>query len=174
MRKMLARPSKGDNNPYYDSYINKVPDGDILEYLIAQKIRFVDFIQDMNDNKLDYKYAEDKWTLRQGIMHIIETERIFAYRALAVSRGESKNLPGFDQDAYVDNNKVAHLDKEYLWQDFAITRNASMIMFKGFTDFHWEKMGMMSDNPFRVRAIPFILAGHLEHHKRIFVEKYLL
>jgi len=170
---MTSVPNDTEYAPYYETYISKVPkDVNILHYLVDQKNSFLEFIKGLSDEQLSLKYAEDKWTVGQVLMHIIETERIFAYRALAFSRNEKTPLPGFDQDVYVANNSVGHLDLEYFWQDFSISRNATVIMFKGFTEEQWLRIGTGSNNPMSVRAGAYIIAGHLNHHIGIFKERY--
>jgi len=97
---------------------------------------------------------------------------VFAYRALAISRNDKTPIPGFDQNVYVDNNFVSHLDAEHLWQDFSITRNGSIIMLKGLVDEQWLRIGTASDKPVSVRAAAYMIAGHLNHHMGIFKERY--
>jgi len=170
---MSKIPNVNEYAPYYETYISKVPkDQDILHILLEQKILFVEFIKGLTEEQLQYAYEPGKWTARQAIMHIIETERVFAYRALAISRNDKTPIPGFDQNVYVDNNFVSHLDAEHLWQDFSITRNGSIIMLKGLVDEQWLRIGTASDKPVSVRAAAYMIAGHLNHHMGIFKERY--
>ncbi len=169
----MTLPNATEYAPYYEKYISKVPANvNILDYLAQQKHLFTDFIKGIPEDKLSYKYEDNKWTVRQAIVHVIETERIFAYRSLAFSRNEKTPLPGFDQDIYVENNMVSHLDADHLLQDFSISRDGSLIMFKGFVPDQWKRQGTGSDNPMSVRAGAYIIAGHLNHHMEIFVERY--
>ncbi len=170
---MIRIPNAEEYAPYYETYISKVPkDKDILHILLEQKNDFLGFIKNLSPEQLDSAYESGKWTVRQALMHIIETERIFAYRALAFSRNDKTAIPGFDQNQYVDNNTVSHLDTEHFWQDFSITRSASIIMFKGFVDEQWLRVGTASENPASVRALAYMIAGHLNHHAEIFSERY--
>jgi len=170
---MSRLPKTNEYAPYYETYISKVPkDTDIIKILEEQKSKFLGMIRSLSDEQLNYAYDLGKWTVRQSIMHIIETERIFAFRALVISRNDKTSIPGFDQNVYVENNIVNHLDIDYLAKDFSATRNSSTIMFRGFADEQWLRIGTASDNPVSVRATAYMIAGHLNHHLALFKDRY--
>jgi hypothetical protein len=106
-------------------------------------------------------------------MHIVDTEMIFDYRCLAILRGEKTALPGFDQDDYIRNSNFDHLDKFYLHKAFESIRNYTMCLFEGFQDKDWQKKGDISSYSMRLNAMPYMLAGHLEHHMNIINARYL-
>ncbi len=169
---MLTRPNDSEFAPFQKIYIDTVGD-DVMSELSQQREDFCNYIDGLTDEQLDYKYSEDKWSIKEVIVHIIDTERIFAYRALSFCRGEKENLPGFDQDVYMSNVSVDHMDKEYLYNFFNITRYSSLIMFKGFRDTDWDIIGKASNYNMSVRSFPYMLAGHLNHHFNILKERYV-
>jgi len=170
---MIPKPKQGDCNPYFWTYINKCPKGDIMQFLIDQKEEFLNLLKTIPADKLEYSYAEGKWTLKQSIVHVIETERIFAFRALAASRGDEENIPGFDQDIYIANNDVSHISHQLLLDDFAITRNSTIVLFAGFSEKNWEKAARISAHLTMARSLPYMMAGHVQHHIEIIKERYL-
>ena len=169
---MLTRPNDSEFAPFQKIYIDTVGD-DVMSELSQQREDFCNYIDGLTDEQLDYKYSEDKWSIKEVIVNIIDTERIFAYRALSFCRGEKENLPGFDQDVYMSNVSVDHMDKEYLYNFFNITRYSSLIMFKGFRDTDWDIIGKASNYNMSVRSFPYMLAGHLNHHFNILKERYV-
>jgi uncharacterized damage-inducible protein DinB len=144
-----------------------------MDFLINQKDEFLALLASIPEGKLDYSYAEGKWTLKQSIVHVIETERIFAYRALAASRGDEAEIPGFDQDKYIELNDVSHISHQLLMDDFAITRNSTIVLFAGFSSKNWEKASMISAHMTMARSLPYMIAGHVQHHIEIIKERYL-
>ena len=168
---MLTRPNDSEFAPFQKKYIDTVGD-DVLAELAQQREDLCNYIDGLSEEQLNHKYAEDKWTIKEVILHIIDTERIFAYRALAICRGEKENLPGFDQDVYMSNVKVDHMNKEYLYNFFNITRYSSLILFKGFTNEQWDIIGKASNYDMSLRSFPYMLAGHLNHHVNILKERY--
>jgi len=169
---MLTRPNESEFPPFQKKYIDTVGD-DVFAELTQQREDFCNYIDGLKDEQLNHKYADDKWTIKEVIVHIIDTERIFAYRALAFCRGEKANLPGFDQDVYMSNVSVDHMDKEYLYNFFNITRYSSLIMFKGFRESDWDIVGKASDREQSLKSFPFFMAGHLNHHFNILKERYV-
>ena len=169
---MLTRPNDSEFAPFQKIYIDTVGD-DVLSELSQQREDFCNYIDDLTDEQLDHKYAEDKWSIKEVIVHIIDTERIFAYRALSICRGEKENLPGFDQDVYMSNVSVEHMNREYLYNFFNITRYSSLIMFKGFRDSDWDIVGKASNYSMSISSFPYMLAGHLNHHFNILKERYI-
>lgn len=162
--------------PYYKSYIDAVgEDSDLLDELEISLHKTIKFIQDIPMNKFDYRYAEGKWTIKEIVQHIIDAERVFAYRALRFSRSDETPLPGFDENKYADVvNPVAskrHL-KDLLIELTAV-RHATIALFKSFTEEDLVKKGLASNNPMSVRALGFVIIGHQNHHMNVFKERYL-
>ena len=170
---MAINYNENEYTQYQKTYLDHV-EGDVMELLAEQKDSFSEFIESLSDEDLNFSYAENKWTMRQLLMHIIDTEAIFTYRALAISRAEKQTLPGFDQDDYVSNTDFDHLDKEYLINYFTITRYNTLIVFKGMSDEQMMRIGKISDYSMSVRVAAAIIAGHLEYHKKLIKERYKL
>jgi len=168
-RKMLQRPRSTEYNSYYQNYVALTPD-DIMSFLSQQKLDYNKMLDRIEDP--DYSYAPGKWSFKQLLIHINDTERIFAYRALRVSRKEKINLPGFDQDAYINDIDYSHLSLDQVATEFDSIRSSSINLFKGFSDAQWIEAGMMSDSAVTVRALPYIIGGHLAHHLNVINERY--
>ncbi|HKJ34455.1 MAG TPA: DinB family protein, partial [Balneolales bacterium] len=138
-----------------------------------QKKEVSDFFREMTDSQLNYRYAEDKWSIQDILKHIIDSEQVFAYRALCISRKEKISLPGFDQDSYVANSNADTLSKSDLLNEFLLLRAFNIQMFRNFDDKMWNLKGVANNLGLQVRAIPFIIAGHLDHHLQVINSKYL-
>ena len=169
---MLTKPESGQFPSYFSRYIDKCPD-DILPFLTEQTKSFVTLLEQIPEEKWDYAYAEGKWTLKQSIIHLIETERIFAYRSLVLSRKETQNLPGFDQDEYVSNHDSTHLTSDYVIEDFKRTRALTLHQFDGYNQEQWDYIGSVSGHPLMNKALSYMIGGHVEHHIEIINERYL-
>ena len=161
---------------HYQPYIDAVgADANLLDELEISLHRTIQFVQDIPMDKFDYRYAEGKWTIKEILQHLIDAERIFAYRALRFSRNDQTPLPGFDENMYADVvNPVAnkrHLKD--LLTEFTAVRHATIALFKSFTEEDLLKNGVASENVMSVRAVGFVIIGHQNHHKKIFAERYL-
>lgn len=169
---MLKKPMTGDYPDYYKAYIDLVPD-DILPFLKTQKTRFLDLLDRIPIEKREYAYAQGKWTLKQSIIHVIEVERIFAYRSLTFSRFDPTVLASFDQDDYVSKHDSKHLDWEFVRKDFELSRSVSIHQFDGYNDEQWDFKGALSMGVMINKALPYMIAGHTEHHMRLTNDLYL-
>ncbi len=170
---MLSQLKEGEFNPYYSMYINQAEHADIAEGLEAEKDEFVTFVESIPEEKWSYAYAENKWTIAEVLQHIIDTERIFAYRALRFARKDKTALAGFDQDDYVPNSNANHYSKHQLISDFVAARNNSIAMFDSFTQEMLLHIGEASGSPMSARAVGYILQGHQKHHFKVIKERYL-
>ena len=160
-------------HPYYELYLSKCPFNDILEGLQQSKDQFETFLKSIPAEKQLYKYASDKWTIKEVLVHIIDTERIFAYRALRIARRDFTKLPGFDQDEYVLNCNANSRSFQELISEFLSVRSATISLFKSFNDEDLLQKGTASNSPISVRALGYILIGHQNHHREIIDERYL-
>lgn len=156
------------------AYINQVSNEyPLLEELEISIHRLIKFVQNIPMNKFDYRYAEGKWTIKEILQHLIDAERIFAYRALRFARNDKTPLPGFDENDYAAE---AHADKrsiQELLTELAVVRQATQSLFKSFSQEELLRKGSASNNPVSVRALGFVIIGHQNHHERIFQERYL-
>ena len=169
---MLERPQVEEYPEYFKKYIEKVPDGDLLKHLNLQRTEMLEFINNLTPEQLSNKYAEDKWTVRQVLSHINDVERIFGFRALACLRNESGDIPGFEQDDYVSNTSMSNKTKKNLADEFQACRNANIHMFVSAEESEWMRKCKINGNDTSARSMAYMLAGHVEHHKRLFAEKY--
>ncbi|HKJ45139.1 MAG TPA: DinB family protein [Balneolales bacterium] len=169
----LSRPSPEEYPDFYKEYVDQVIDKDILKFLEEQKDDIILFFNQIPDPRMDYRYSKEKWNIKEIISHIIDTERIFAYRALCIARGDTTSLPGFDQDSYVSHSNADNLLKGKLVREFETLRISNLKMFNNFNVMMWNRKGYANSLPISTRAIPFIIAGHLQHHKSVIRGKYL-
>lgn len=168
-----GRPAAVEFDPYYGRYIERVPPGDILAALGNQRAEIASFISDLDPSVADHRYAPGKWTVRQVLNHVCDTERIFATRALCVARGERQPLPGFDENEYADLSATDRRALIALGRELDLLRGATIEMFEAFDDEAWIRMGDANGSPVSVRAIAWILVGHSDHHLNVIRERYL-
>ena len=167
------KPSKSEYAPFYETYVSKLTDDTVWIQLHEHTEKFVRFLGKIPKNKWDYSYAEGKWTIRQVLQHIIDTERIMAYRALTIARKDAVNLPGFDENEYAAAAPVSHIEWDDLVSEFSALRIANMLMFSNFTDDMMSEIGNANNNPISVNALAHIIVGHAVHHHQILKERYL-
>lgn len=170
---MLSQLKEGEFNPYYGVYISKAEYPNIVKGLQSSQKEFVDFVQSIPEEKLTHAYAEDKWSIAEVLQHIIDAERIFAYRALCFARNDKTSIMGFEQDDYVPYSNANNYSKEDLITDFQSARNNSISLFKSFTDEMLTRIGEASGSPMSSRAAGYILVGHQKHHFEVIKERYL-
>lgn len=166
------KPKPGDYAPYYDRYISLIND-DVISVLEKQITSTVSLLNSVSEEKADYAYAEGKWTIKEVVGHMIDTERIMAFRALAIARGEKQPIPGFEQDDYVNAANFNRLSIKDLTEEFEAVRKSNIFLFKSFDEIDLNKRGIASGNEITVLALIFIIAGHELHHLKILKEKYL-
>jgi uncharacterized damage-inducible protein DinB len=155
------------------TYIKAAANVELIEELEICLHDFIRFVQNIPMDKFDYRYVEGKWTIKDIIQHVIDTERIFAYRALRISRNDTTPLPGFEENDYVENTKANERGIQDLLAEFSAVRYASLFLFKSFSEEQLKRMGTASETAISVRAIGFIIIGHQKHHQHIFQERYL-
>ena len=159
---------------YFGNYINQVSDEyTLIEELEISVHRLIKFVQDIPMDKFDYRYAEGKWTIKDILQHIIDTERIFAYRALRIARNDKTELPGFDEDDYANAANGSSRSIQSLLTELAVVRQATLSLYQTLSEEELQRTGIASNNPASVRAIGFIIVGHQNHHQRVFQERYL-
>jgi uncharacterized damage-inducible protein DinB len=169
----MPRPNQEDYSPYQVAYINTVVGDNILEILEDQLKSIPEFLSSISEEKGNHSYSEGKWTVKELIEHITDTERIFAYRALCIARSEKKVLPGFEQDDYAAAANSNKRNLGDLINEFKKVREANLSLFKSFSEDVINKKGNVNDYHITVNAILFVIAGHLNHHINILKDKYL-
>jgi uncharacterized damage-inducible protein DinB len=170
---MIERPQSGEYPGYAAAYISKVPDGPILEILEYLRDSTFNFFWTMSEQQAAYAYAEGKWTLKEVLGHMIDTERIFAFRALCFSRMDKGPFPGFDQDEYMRHSYFDTRTIKDLAAEFKAVRESNLFLYKTFTDEQSMLTGTANNNPASVRALVYMTAGHELHHMDIVKERYL-
>ena len=168
----ISRPEPGEYAPYYDRYISLVPGSDILTTLESQRRQMLLLLSGRDDSDADFRYAPDKWSAKEVLGHVCDTERIFAYRALRISRGDRTPIEGFEQDDYVRNGPSANCPLAELIEDYIAVRRATLTLLRNLDEQAWLRRGIANNNEVSVRAIAYTMAGHELHHRRILEEKY--
>ena len=166
---------KTEYAPYFERYmqLTVLKDKTIIQNLESAQDEFECVLRNLPDNKHSYSYATGKWTLKELIQHIIDTERVFCYRALSFARNDQTPLPGFDQDVFVDNAAANNRDYYDLLDEMKVLRKSSIQLFKSFSKEDLLRIGVASDNNMSVRALGYLFSGHQIHHINIVKERYL-
>ncbi len=168
-----SRPAEGEFLPYYEKYIALVPAGDVLSTLDTQMSETQDLLRGLPASISTYRYAPGKWSVNEVIGHLIDSERIFADRALRFARGDTTPLPGFEQDDYVRSSKFDAYPIRELASELDIVRRATVFLFKHLEEPAWMRRGIANDAEVSVRALAYIIAGHELHHREMLVARYL-
>lgn len=171
----MYQPLSNEYAPFYQGYIDlaSAKRQPILKILKAQLNTIDDFLADIPAKKHDFAYADGKWTVKQVLSHLIDTERVMTYRAMRFSRNDQTDLPGYDQDAIVANTNIDQYSYDDLVDELVMLRQANLFFFKSLTDEDLKKKGTANGNTVSVGALLFIIFGHIEHHFNILKEKYL-
>ncbi len=170
--KTLNQPKKGDYSNFYSTYLNLVTGDNYKEVILDQIDQLVDHFKEKGSQWSETPYAVGKWTPKEVLGHIIDTERIMTFRALCFARGEKSALPGFDQDPYVLNARFGQVPLEDLLEDFVAQRMALLSMIKTLPEDTLDLVGQASGNPITPRALLWIIPGHFKHHFQLFLDKY--
>ncbi|MET3113132.1 hypothetical protein AAKU52_000853 [Pedobacter sp. CG_S7] len=168
----MNRPQPNEYPNWAEKYIQLVEQEDVLAILEKQAQEFPDYLINLIE-KADYAYAPEKWTIKELVAHIIDTERILCFRLLSFARGDNNLLPGFEEDAYVKNAHFADRSLFSLGEEFSLLRKANLYLFKSINETELNRGGIASEKFMTVRALLFIMAGHLIHHTNIIKERYV-
>ena len=169
---VIARPEPGEYAPYYDRYISLIAGSDILGTLDAQRRQMMLLLSGRDEADGDIRYAPDKWNAKEVLGHVCDTERVFAYRALRIARGDQTPMEGFEQDDYVRNGPFAGAPMAEIVEDYIAVRRATLTLLRNLNEEAWTRRGVANKNEVSVRALAYIIAGHELHHRRILEEKY--
>lgn len=169
-----SRPAAGSYPEYYEGYFKwtdlELP---IMEVLLHAMQDALEFWNSISEQESQFAYADGKWSLREMLSHITDTERVFVYRALCISRGEQKVLPGFDHDAFVENSGANERSWASILQEYQQVKQASLDFFAGLNELQWTKQGSTEAGPISVAALAYVLPGHDRHHQEIVKTLYL-
>lgn len=170
----MSRPDTSEFAPYYKRYIELLADDRSLVGHLEDSLQaFTELLYQLDAEKWNYRYAEDKWTIKEIVQHIIDTERVFAYRALRFARNDQTPLAGFDENRFALESEADKRGHETLVKEFILLRNANILMFAGFGEKVLDRKGWIGDNRMSVRAAGFICSGHVLHHLQVIRERYL-
>ncbi|GAB3429256.1 DinB family protein [Niabella aquatica] len=166
------RPDSTQYPPYFEPYISKVKGNDIQSIMSQSLEKLKIFLCPIPELKAGFTYAPGKWTVKHVLQHCIDAERIFAYRALCIARGEQQHLPGFDQDLYVANANVENKSLQLLKDELLLVRQSTVMLFTHLTNAALDRTGTVGGNTITALALAFIIEGHWLHHQSILIDKY--
>jgi DinB superfamily len=169
----MKRPETNEFAPYYNGYISLIEGDDLIHVLNSQTAELRSMLADVAEDKGTYAYATGKWTIKELLSHLIDGERIFAYRIHRISRGDKTPIEGFEQDDYIENSNANNRSFADLLDEFDFQRRSNLLLVNNISDEGSKRMGTASDNPVSVRALTYVMAGHVTHHTNILKERYL-
>jgi hypothetical protein len=169
----MPKPNVADYPEYFGKYINQVDEEDLTDGFKNQFSKIDKFLRSIDEEKANYAYAPSKWTLKELLQHIIDTERVFDYRALCFARNEKLSLPSFDENLYADNSNANARTWKNLSDEFINVRRSTQDLFKSFSDEMLQQKGTANNNSTSVLSLGFIILGHVTHHMKVVEEKYL-
>jgi len=169
----IGRPEPSEYSDYARKYVDRVEGSDIEGSLARQLAATLAMLRPVDDARArTYTYAPGKWTINDVVAHVVDSERVFAYRALCIARGEQKSLPGFEQDDYASAAHANDRTLASLLDEFQVVRQSTLALFGSFSDDAWHQRGTANDRPVTVRGLAFVLTGHELHHVAILKERY--
>jgi len=169
----MDRPEVNEFAEYYNTYVSKVEGKGVMPILEAQPDELRSVISPLPEEKGTYTYGEGKWTIKEVLSHLIDGERIFAYRILRISRGDETPIEGFEQDGYIENSNANNRLFAELLEEFELQRRSNLLLLKNIDDAGSRRMGTASGYPVSVRALTYISAGHVRHHVGLLKARYL-
>jgi len=168
----IPRPGPGEHHPYYGRYIGPVPDGDVLDRLEEQAGEVEGTFRSFGEEGSLHRYAPGKWSVKEVLGHLNDTERLFVYRALTFARNDATELPGMDENAWVAGADFDRVPLSALLEEFLAVRRASVLLFRSLPPDVLSRRGTANGSMMSVRAVPWILAGHVAHHLGVVEERY--
>ena len=159
--------------PFYQNYISKAPDEDVAKAIRTNARNFRKLLKRIPKKKIDYAYAEGKWTIREMLQHIIDAERVFSYRATTIARKDATPLPSFDENQWAAHSQASSRKWKEMIEEFRSLRSANEILFSAMSEEQLRSIGVASGKEVNVLALGFIIAGHVEHHMDVIRERYL-
>ncbi|NNC61493.1 MAG: DinB family protein [Eudoraea sp.] len=160
-------------NPYYRAYIEALGEVDLMKTLRKQIKNYPQFLASIPEDKLNYQYAEGKWTVAEVLLHVLDSERVFQYRALRFARKDQTPLPGFDQDLYVPQSGAGNRGLDSIIEEYKAIRQSTITLYESFEEDILKRKGVASNSNMSVAALGFIICGHQRHHRNILRERYL-
>lgn len=171
-RAAVTRPQSDEYAPFYEKYVSLIPGGDIIGTLEAQRVQMAQLLGARSEREGNFRYAPDKWTVKEVVGHVCDAERIFSYRLLRIARGDVTPLSGFEQNDYIATGAFGERTLADLAAELAAVRSATIALVESLPSDAWIRRGTASNNSVSARALAYIIAGHELHHKKILEEKY--
>ena len=168
-----TKPAPTEHAPEFSQYVTLVGEGDIIQTLEQQLENSLSLLRTISPDKGNFRYAPDKWSVKELLGHLIDSERIFSYRALSFARNDQSPLPGYEQNDYVREGNFDSRNLADLAEEFAIVRRATIQLLRPLNETEWLRHGKANENDVSVRALAYIIAGHVAHHAAILQERYL-
>jgi uncharacterized damage-inducible protein DinB len=169
----MPKPTPGTYPVYFDNYISLVDAGSVKDAIEKYSKDIIKFFRNVPVEKENHRYAEGKWSMKEMVQHIIDAERVFAYRAMCIARGDKTPFPGFDENTYAANSKASDRSWDDLLSELDCTRQSTNLMLQSFGDEQLQQEGTTNENRNTVNAIGFVIFGHLLHHIRVTQQRYL-
>lgn len=169
----LSELQQNEYPAFYSTYIKALENVNLIEDLEISLHQFIKFVQNIPFDKFDYSYAPEKWTIKEIIQHLIDTERVFSYRAMRISRNDQTDLPGFDENLYIKNTQAYTRGIQELLSELSAVRFSTIFLFKSFSAQQLLLSGTIDNKNISARALGFLIIGHQKHHHQIFEERYL-
>jgi hypothetical protein len=167
------RPEPTEYAPYYERYIAQVRESDAVDALEAQRAEMMAFLRGLGETQGTLRYAPGKWSVKQALGHVLDAERVFAYRALRFARADRTPLPGFDENVFAQEAPYDALPLATIVRDFDTTRQSTLALFRSFDEAAWPRRGVANEVEMSVRAVAYVIAGHARHHMNVLRERYL-
>jgi DinB family protein len=169
----MSRPQPAEYDSYYQKYISLVPEEDIILVLETQMDELAELFKDIPEEKGTFAYADGKWTIKEVLSHLIDGERIFAYRAFRIARGDKTPIEGFEQDGYIENSHANRRPFAEMIKEFALLREANLMFFSNLEIGDWVRTGTANNVEISVRSLAWIMVGHTRHHLNILKSNYV-
>ena len=169
----MPKPRPDECDPYYHRYIQRVPDGDILELLARQPADTAPFLARFRGPRAEHRYAPGKWSVKEVVGHMVDTDRVFGFRAFHIARGDQRPLPSMEQDEYIADNDFGRRDLDDLVAELGAVRAANLACFRSLRPDDFDRTGTATGKSFTARSLIYIAAGHVLHHREVLEQRYL-
>jgi hypothetical protein len=169
----MTRPARSEYDPYYEGYVSLVPEADIIPALENQIDEISELFEKVPEERGTFAYEDGKWTIKELLSHLIDGERMFAYRVFRIARGDKTPIEGFEQDGYIENSHANGRPIAELMEEFTLLREANLILFENLEDEDWVRTGTANNVEISVRSLAWIMVGHVRHHMSILRSRYL-
>ncbi len=171
-RQAYARPASDEYAPYYHTYISLITTDDVIGALESQRLQTSQLLTARSEREGNFRYAADKWSVKEVVGHLNDAERIFSYRALRISRGDATPLASFEQNDYIRAGNFGDRTLADLTEEFLAVRAATLMLFRSLNDQAWGRRGVASEKEVTTRALAYIIAGHELHHRNVLIDRY--